>query len=133
MNFFEQKMILVETISVLCNLVSLGKSAFRCGWIEPFHQNRINRIKEAAFWLITNSGLLVVATISPNWKIDKSDNLFKSIFPDYNEGLWARVKLLSPLSAANYRIQCNQEIKSAKWICSGLDDVYKQIPLHIKV
>ncbi|CBY31431.1 unnamed protein product [Oikopleura dioica] len=79
-------MILVETISVLCNLFSLG--------------------------------LLVVATISPNWKIDKSDNLFKNIFPDYNEGLWVR---------------CNQEIKSAKWICSGLDDVYKEIPLRIKI
>ena len=92
MNFDERKMILVETISVLCNLVSLGKSTFRCGCIEPFHQNRINRIKEAAFSLITNSGLLVVAAISPNWKIDKSDNLFKSIFPDYNEGLWARVE-----------------------------------------
>ncbi|CAG5111010.1 Oidioi.mRNA.OKI2018_I69.chr2.g5350.t1.cds [Oikopleura dioica] len=79
-------MILVETLSVLCNLLSLG--------------------------------LIIVATITPYWKIDKSDDLFKNIFPDYNQGLWVR---------------CNQEIKSAKWICSGLEDVYKEIPLEIKI
>ena len=81
-----------------------------CFDLEPF-------LLLGAF-IIPSVGLIIVATITPYWKIDKSDDLFKNIFPDYNQGLWVR---------------CNQEIKSAKWICSGLEDVYKEIPLEIKV
>lgn len=61
--------------------------------------------------------LTIGACIFPYWKEESSNEMFKNLSPNYNQGLWTR---------------CKHPAHATKWTCSSLSDIFWNLPVDIQ-
>jgi len=61
--------------------------------------------------------LTVAACIFPYWKEGISNDMLKTLSPNYNQGLWTK---------------CKHPAQTTKWECSSLSDIFWNLPTEIQ-